>query len=62
MNNDDADGFARLREENFETSEELKYRTGNLADKKRTARIGYGVALVVILLIVAIAIVMLKVL
>ena len=62
MNNDDSDGFARLREENFETSEELKYRTGNHAKTKRTARVGYSVALVAILLIVAIAIVLLKVL
>ena len=62
MNNDDADGFARLREENFETSEELKNRTGNHAETKRTARVGYAVALVAILLIVATAIALLKVL
>ena len=62
MNKDDDDGFARLREENFETTEELKYRTGNLAGTEQKARIGYAIALVAVLLIVATAIVLLKVL
>jgi hypothetical protein len=61
-NNDDKDGFARLRDENFETSEELKYRTGNRADTKRRERVGFAIALAAILLIVAAAVVLLKVL
>ena len=61
-NNDDDDGFAKLREENLETSEELKYRTGNRADTKRMERNGYAIAVMAILLIVATAVVLLKVL
>jgi hypothetical protein len=60
-NNDDDDGFARLREESFETSEELKYRTGNHAGTKQKARVGFAIALAAILLIVATAVVLLKV-
>jgi hypothetical protein len=62
MNKDNDDGFATRREENYETTEELKFRTGNLAGTERKARIGYAIALVVVLLIVATAIVLLKVL
>ena len=61
-NHDDDDGFAKLRKENFETSEELNYRTGNRANTKRRERIGFAIAVVAILLIVATAVVLLKVL
>jgi hypothetical protein len=44
MNKDDDDGFATLREENYETTEELKFRTGNLASTERKARICYAIA------------------
>jgi hypothetical protein len=44
-NNDDDDGFVRLREESFKTSGELKYRTGNHADTKQKARVGFANAL-----------------
>jgi len=62
MNNDDDDGFATLREENFETSEELKDRTGNRAHTKRRERIAFVIAVLAIVLIVATAVVLLKVL
>ena len=62
MNNHDDDGFATLREENFETSEELKYRTGNRAHMKCRERIAFVIAVLAIVLIVATAVVLLKML